>query len=371
VSLAKPPHFGARCEGMVSATVLSSRLVQTAILGVACSAAFVLCVGAGCSFPDYVIVAADGASSDALTETADAFEAAIDTLPPSDVTILKDGAACSGHDEDSDGIPDACDNCPNIANPGQEGGAVGDACLPPNDLLTAPTPAFFDAFTTWATPPWQPFVASGGGLSLTTEGDAISGGVTTDASLRFFVAPSAVTSAAVTVTTVVHILESSAGTSSVAGLIVRSGAAKAGTAPAQSFLMCGVDLVNGFVAAGTPDAGCAGALCAPIELFQPGGSIIAQRNMPSDLPHTIGAAIGLQLTITTGAAVGDAGVPASGTLECRVFDPARPETATKADATYFVRARVPPSRWLSSGEVGLFTQRSRAQFDSVAVVRGH
>lgn len=75
-----------------------------------------------------------------------------------------------GHDEDGDGVDDACDNCPSIANPGQEdvgesalGGTadgVGDACDPrPTqggdaiahfDPLTAPLPGTWSVYTgTW------------------------------------------------------------------------------------------------------------------------------------------------------------------------------------------------------------------------------
>jgi cysteine-rich repeat protein len=66
--------------------------------------------------------------------------------------------ACNGvgHDEDSDGVDDACDNCPTIPNPDQanaleiEAGntidAVGDACDPrPSDA--GDSIAFFDGFT--------------------------------------------------------------------------------------------------------------------------------------------------------------------------------------------------------------------------------
>jgi hypothetical protein len=44
-----------------------------------------------------------------------------------------DATSCRGHDEDGDGVPDACDNCPHLPNPEQadgDGDHVGDACDP-------------------------------------------------------------------------------------------------------------------------------------------------------------------------------------------------------------------------------------------------
>ena len=68
----------------------------------------------------------------------------------------------TGHDEDGDGIDDACDGCPHIADPTQpdrDGDGVDDACDPhpdtPGDKI-----AFFDPFTgprsSWMFPLTQP-----------------------------------------------------------------------------------------------------------------------------------------------------------------------------------------------------------------------
>ena len=69
-----------------------------------------------------------------------------------------------GHDEDGDGIDDACDGCPGIANPGQEdrdGDGVGDRCDPRPDQATEARVRFIsfaeaDAASHWtASPMWS------------------------------------------------------------------------------------------------------------------------------------------------------------------------------------------------------------------------
>jgi hypothetical protein len=59
-----------------------------------------------------------------------------------------DAPPCTGHDEDGDGVPDVCDDCPHVADPAQldsDGDGVGDACDP--DPTTHEKVVFFDPFT--------------------------------------------------------------------------------------------------------------------------------------------------------------------------------------------------------------------------------
>jgi hypothetical protein len=83
---------------------------------------------------------------------------------------------CGTHDEDGDGVPDLCDNCPHVFNPGQENTGevmagnsmddLGDAC---DGTTTAECILLFDPFTTL--PPFV--VGSAGSWELGTDGDSI------------------------------------------------------------------------------------------------------------------------------------------------------------------------------------------------------
>jgi hypothetical protein len=100
-----------------------------------------------------------------------------DAAPASDADARADAAACTprGHDEDLDGIDDACDVCPHLPDPGQadaDGDRVGDACDPePEDPRQRIV--FFDPFVDFSA-----WTSSGGAvvvndqLVLDVPGDA-------------------------------------------------------------------------------------------------------------------------------------------------------------------------------------------------------
>ncbi|NIV47752.1 MAG: hypothetical protein GWN46_13495, partial [Gammaproteobacteria bacterium] len=54
-----------------------------------------------------------------------------DTFAVDDIVVRTNNTALQADDGDGDGVGDACDNCPEVANPGQEDAdrdRVGDAC---------------------------------------------------------------------------------------------------------------------------------------------------------------------------------------------------------------------------------------------------
>jgi hypothetical protein len=320
----------------------------------------------GCSFPDYV---ADGVlpaetGADAVIDTAP--EAPVDTGP----YILTDGRVCTGHDEDGDGVPDECDNCPNIANPGLAGKDIGDACNATSLGFT--TRLAFDPFTAFSTSKWAYFGQTTGAFVLAADNDSVTGGNTTilgatDTDLRFIAGPVGASpdASGVAVTSVVTIKEEGAATAS-AGLVARV----AGTTGKQFFL-CGVNSNGVFVLARTdPAKPCTGGACSALA-FTIGEGGTSQAAFPSDVPHGIGQPIGIRMVVAASAG-GDAGTT-GGDVECRVFNPSAATAAStlqSGDPKYSIKVTVPPSRWIGAGDVGVYALASKIQIHSMDILKG-
>jgi hypothetical protein len=307
----------------------------------------------GCDFPDYSVV-----SSDASDASIDGATDAAVGLPDATVT-LADGAVCSGHDEDRDDYPDLCDDCPNVADPAQSSSAIGPACAPPDGFGAGISRAWFEPFTgTTVSARWpaSPTPADASSFHQTADGDGIEGGSATDTLLRYAMGTRGSGAAALVLTTVVTILADNGGT---AGLMARV----SGTEPARQALFCAVGAVGGYAVVHTPTAGCGDSSCVLTAFASPtsgGMSGAALADFPGDVSRGVGVRIGLRLSITrTSSSTG------GGTLRCQVFDPGQPETLLEVDAAHQIVVDVPASRWIDSGEVGVFATGVTARFDSI------
>ncbi|MBK7400710.1 MAG: thrombospondin type 3 repeat-containing protein [Myxococcales bacterium] len=322
--------------------------------------ALVLAVGASSCSWDYAV--------SELAGDADP-EVATDSAP--DVYTLPDGRTCTGHEEDGDGVPDSCDNCPNVKNPGQEGGAIGTACLPAEPFISASAAnrLLFDPFRSLSS--WKAVGAGAGQFVEGLDGDSFLGGTTADGDLRFVFNKIGAATGAVVLTTEIANLEDAGGS---AGVLLR-------VTSDFRFYICALSLVNGFAVARTPDivapatTACSGGPCAPVAFAIPGvgdaGPKAAQAAIPKDvLPVKVGDTVGLRASITTAT---PAGGDAAGTvyeLECRVFNPRVPSTLLTKDPAYALKVTIPVSKLYANGEVGLYAQKSRASFTSVDVLSG-
>ncbi len=327
----------------------------------------------GCSFPAYTtgdLTAADGGDAgDGGVDTGPVDTGPVDTGP----YVLGDGRVCTGPDEDGDGVPDECDNCPNVPNPGLAGHEVGDAC-DSNLLGGLTTRLAWEPFHTY-TPGtiWNYYGPSEGAFALAPDSNSILGGSTSDnpdagTNLRFITGPVGVGASAgssgVAVTTVMSIV-SEGGSLPNAGLIARVDGATG-----KQFFLCGVGSVGYFYLLRTATGGsCDGGPCNVNAFGYDGGTAnTSELPFPADVPHGIGDKIGIRITVTPGS--GDGGTN-PGDVECRVFNPLAPSGLRSSEPKYAIKLTVSPSsRWIASGDVGAYASGSNVKFHSMDILKG-
>ena len=104
-----------------------------------------------------------------------------------DATVIARCANAVGHDEDGDGIDDACDGCPHIYDPEQidsDGDGVDDVC-DPNPTIPTESIALFDPFTSL-----RPIWMLSGGATPTIVGDsAVIDALNSDSVMALSVVP--------------------------------------------------------------------------------------------------------------------------------------------------------------------------------------
>ncbi len=308
------------------------------------------------------------------TSEAEAGADAADTASPGSDAPIADVHVCSGHDEDGDGVPDECDDCPNVPDPAQAGpaglpgsGRVGAACA--SAMLGADAKRLaWDPFLAFATPSsWRTFGAGAGAFALAPEGDSILGGSTGDLDLRFVSGPVGASpgSAGVAVTAIVSVL-AEGGSLPHTGLIARVGGATGG-----HFYMCGLGVGVGFfyLLSTSPGTSCDGGTCSPVAFnYDPGAAHTSQQPFPSDVSPALGRPIGVRITVTTAGGGADAGAT-TGDVACQLFDPAAPATLLAAEPAHLMRLTIPTtSRWFGEGEVGVYAQGTKVRVHSLDVL---
>lgn len=342
------------------------RLAQVAPIAVV-AATFAFWLSNGCGWEYEVAATTSESGGETIEEETSTSDDGTDTSATDTPYTLPDGRICTGHDEDGDGVPDECDNCPNVANPTQGGAAIGSACAPGSDFIPSPTRLLFDPFRSLSS--WKASGTGAGVFDMGPDMDSVVGGSTavseceTVAPMRcplwFLLGTTGAGSSSIVATTTFSVDDEANGS---AGLMLRA------NGDPKKFYLCALSIVNGFAVARAPDTGCNGGFCAPITFTMPtdAGAMAAQFPIPSEIPHKPGDVIGLRASVT--ASMGDGGI--LGDFECRVFDPKKPESLTSTDPLYRIKITAGGTRWFPTGEVGVYAQRSRANFRSIDVLRG-
>jgi hypothetical protein len=272
-------------------------------------------------------------------------------------------APCKGHDEDGDGFPDECDNCPNVPNPRQLADSdlnplytnIGTFCYADDELSAANRRVLFEPFTS-LTERWK---VSGSGLGLfqpiinppRTTADAVSGGEFQDTAsppvpVAIMRTTVGTTGTEPIVMTMVIERERGGDNDTAQGIFVRGG----GT-PIR-FLACYIS--GGALRIGVVDEkGCADTQCAfkdlqpPVPMFEP--------------PARALDAYGLRIQVKTFAS-------GSTLLTCRVFDPWEPVSLFSKGTPYASGVELTSTEATVGTEVGVFAYRIRMDVGSIDVL---
>lgn len=298
---------------------------------------FALCL-LGCSAPRVEITVHDGS-----VDGGDA--AAEDTAPyvfPDARRELADGGLCQGHDEDGDGWPDECDDCPNLPDPEQGKSplsALGSLCTPSPPFESATKRVFFDPFVRLG----SKWVVGGGEGAFTVgdrQPDLLSGG-RAYRELQVAVARLGLGNRTTVATLPVSRRLGIGGCSM--GIVARV------SADLATFFACGISSET-FVLLRTPKGGCAvGEDCALVEL--------AFKTIPRLVDRD---RVGVRFSV--------ADTPTGGRLECRLYALDNLVTLSADPSQYVLGLDVAQADWLAGGDVGVYARWTEASLPSIDVI---
>ncbi|MGZ5970031.1 MAG: thrombospondin type 3 repeat-containing protein [Polyangiales bacterium] len=293
-----------------------------------------------------LLVLAAGCAAPPVTLSVPETEAGPDAAAPvEDGYVQRDGRVCSGSDEDEDGIPNICDDCPNIPNVDQAEShtpGIGTACRP-GAFDKADTRDPFESFE--GSDLQYNFFTAGLGTTgklsptPTAHPDRMTGG-NFDTSFNMAVSVGSVDRETVVLTTIAS--NNVASDVSFHGVLLR-----ASLAPI-SFLACEVGS-DGTFALGRAKSDCDEKQCS----VEP----LASANMPPELRGFDKRGIRMSLSIGESTTL----------VECRVFSlKDRTTLFSSNDATYTwsVSKEIPNAELPPGLHIGYFAQGGRASFYS-------
>jgi hypothetical protein len=290
-----------------------------------------------------VVLFAGCAAPPVTLETTDAGADSI--APPQDGYVQPDGRVCNGPDEDEDGIPNGCDNCPNIPNVDQAEShtpGIGTACRP-GDFGGADTRDSFEPFES-SDLQYNFFTAGLGATGKfsptpTAHPDRMTGG-NFDASFNMAVSFGSADRKTMVLTTIAS--------NNVASDVSHHGVLLRASLAPISFLACAVGSDGTFML-GKAKSDCDEKQC--------GVEPIASATMPAEL-HGFDKR-GLRMSLSIGES--------TTRVECRVFNlKDRTTLFSSNDATYTwsVSTELPNAELPPGLHIGYFAQGGPASFHS-------